>query len=675
MELIQQFTRPVAQLIRIHNINYRSLLPESVIKYNTYQKYTIDNKSYDLYGYNNDVLIDIYPTYKNVMSSNQLPTSWCKYVDKVLSATKMNKIDILIYNKRFKKFTNVIHFNKLDDNIIYNHATWEVTDKWISASKTRNYILNDTILDIIGKKRKRSNFEQNNNKFYLDNDSDEMLRMNLGNIFERDIIDQIIKKYYLHFIKISESYDAKNINKYNDTIIAMKKGIPIIHQAVLHNPEREEYGCVDLIIRSDWIEKMFNMKYSEESSKQYYVIVDIKFHKLQLNTDKMTVRNEGMIKVFKSQLCVYNNALGYMQGFLPKYAYILGSGWSMTKMENGNIITEKCNSAFDRCGIIDFTNKDIDIVSKTNEARKWLRELHENEFDETNPKYNHNYPNMSNANDYSHKKRKSSIAEDNNELTLISYLTPKNRKIALESGINNYLHNDINGEKLGVSGKTEEIVMTLLKNQTNLEHPIMGKYKVMEQKQIELFLDYEFFYNFNTCETTPYLCGIGIVNKDDNKWMFKNIILKDVSEESLKDMCLKTIEIINKYKINDDKIRIYTWSDTDRRILMEQCKKYNLLEEVKDIEWIDGYKFCVQNRINFKGAKSYGLKSIGNALNKHNLTSVNWKSNLSKSNGAYKHYINQEKWIERDNVLYYNEIDCQMIYEIFKNLRKFENNI
>ena len=127
------------------------------------------------------------------------------------------------------------------------------------------------------------------------------------------------------------------------------------------------------------------------------------------------------------------------------------------------------------------------------------------------------------------------------------------------------------------------------------------------------------------------------------------------------------------YGCLNNKIRIYTWTDTDRRIFVEQCNKFKLLDEIKDIEWIDGYKFCLDNRINFKDARGYGLKEIGLILNKHKLTEVNWVNNLSKSNGAYKYYMDNQKWPEKEGVLYYNEIDCKIIYEIFKNLRKFQN--
>ena len=706
MNIIEEFKRPGSRIIRIHSVNYRYLLPESVNLYNVYNKFYKDGKSYDLYGWKNDVLIDVYPTYHNITTKNQLPITWRNYIDDVMCATKIQKMDILIYNLRFKKFTNVIHYKSQEETININsitlNGTHKITDSWVTASNIKNYIMEDTLLDILNKKRKRSiSFSDEENENIIKEDkqniikeenqniikeenkkderSDEMIRMDMGNIFERDIIDQLIKNYYLDFTKICESYDAKSIDKYNNTLKEMRIGTPIIHQAVLHNPQKEEYGCVDLLIRIDWMNKIFNMQnfnlYEKEEKKEnIYVIVDIKFNKLQLNVDRITMRNEGMMKVFKSQLCVYNNALGVMQGYLPKYAYILGSGWSISKIENGKTIVEKCNLPFDRCGIIDFLKKDIEIVVKTDEARKWLKELHENEFDEEKPKYNHNYPNMSNVHDHPHKKRKTEIAENKKELTLISYVTPKNRKVGIENNIDNYLHDNINSEKLGIKGKMGEIVDALLNNQKDLDKPIIGLYTVPEKNQIELFLDYEFFYNFSTYETIPYLCGIGSVNKDDDEWKFNNIVLENISNTCQKQMCEETIAIIKRVS-QKNKIRIFTWTETDKRILTDQCQKFNLLDEIKDIEWIDGYRFCLDNRINFKDAKSYGLKEIGLILNKHNLTSVNWKSNLSKSNGAYKYYVNNKKWIEKECVLYYNEIDCQMIYEIFKNLRKFQINL
>ena len=115
--------------------------------------------------------------------------------------------------------------------------------------------MEDTIHDIVGKKRKRSEDLEE-----MGEDEEEIIeRMNMGNEFERHIIDRIIEKHYINFVKIAESYQAKELEKYRATLKEMKRGIPIIHQAVLHNPTTKEYGCVDLLVRSDYINKLCKM--------------------------------------------------------------------------------------------------------------------------------------------------------------------------------------------------------------------------------------------------------------------------------------------------------------------------------------------------------------------------------------------------------------------------------
>jgi hypothetical protein len=543
--------------------------------------------------------------------------------------------------------------------------------------------MEDPLLDILDRKRKLSkisNSEPETHKQEQVLDPDTIERMNMGHEYERDIIDQFIQKYYLHFTKIGESYQARDIEKYKNTIIAMKKGIPIIHQAVLHNMNNKTFGCVDLLIRADWIEQIFNMTYpynytsGTKTNVCHYVIVDIKFHRLQLNVDNITVRNEGMINVFKSQLCIYNTILGYMQGYLPKSAYILGRGWKQERVKNGKLIVEKNSDPFDKLGVINFSEKDSNVVVKTEEGCNWLHELNANidNFNEIIPKYNHSYPNMKNQNDQPYKKQKLTIAEDRNELTLIGYVGAKNRKIGIDNNIDNYLDEKISANKLGFTGKTAELVNVLLDNQ-KLTVPIKGKYKVPEQAKniIEVFLDFEYMYSFDEDENIPYLCGIGYIDNSNQEWKFEHILLKDITLESRKDMCKNIIEVINRIK-HTNISRIFTWSNVDKKILMNIVKKFHLEDKLSNIEWIDAYKFCVSNKINFRGARRYGLKEIGRILCKNNLTNLSWENNLiGSSSGVRQHYYNKKKW-DPTNVIKYNEIDCKMVYEVIRNLRKYQ---
>jgi len=664
-KIISYFSNQIRNLQKIHSVSCINLLPKSVNVFRRTEKFTKNNKSYDLYGWKDDVLIDVYPTYKNIITKDDLPKSWVSYINEIIEVTNITKFALIVYNKHYNKYSNVIMFsNKQDIKIKTNHT---ITEEWVRATANKNFIMEDTINDILGKKRKRD--YSNNN--IMDDETTERLKM--GHEFERDIIDKLISNHYLNFVKIAESYEAKDINKYVSTLIEMKRGTPFIYQGVLHNPNSKEYGCVDLLVRSDYINKLSNIVYpyfftsGSKINNPHYVIVDIKWHKLHFNSDGVTLRNEGMMEVFKSQMCVYNNALGYMQGYLPNTAYILGRGWKKIKMEKKEIIVESSQDPFDKLGAIQFKERDTNILVKVEEGRKWLDELKKEEHDIYNPKYNHCYPNMNNNYDGTNKKRKIEIAEETNELTLIAHVSPKHRVIAKENNITSYLDPDINAEKLGIKGKTGELVDTLLENQ-KMTCAIKGKYQLPKVVNNEIYMDFEYMYCFETEENIPYLCGIGYVK--NNKWNFEHVLLDNITYESRYDMCEKIINILDKIS---DKKRIFTWSGVDKKLLINLCTKYGLENKLGEIEWIDAYKFCTTNKINFRGARRYGLKEIGRVLKLNELTDLSWENNLSgSSSGVRKHYYKGEKW-DSTNVIKYNEVDCKMVYEVIRNLRLINN--
>jgi len=174
---------------------------------------------------------------------------------------------------------------------------------------------------------------------------------------------------------------------------------------------------------------------------------------------------------------------------------------------------------------------------------------------------------------------------------------------------------------------------------------------------------------FNEEENIPYLCGIGWVK--DGKWEFEYVLLESLTMESRRKMCEDIINLIKK--VNSK--RIFTWSDVDKRLLMKLCKKFELDNEkyLEKLEWIDAYKFCMNNKINFKGARRYGLKEIGRVMKLNELTDLSWDNNLvGSSSGVRKYYYNNEKW-DSSKVIKYNEVDCKMVSEVIRNLRKYKN--
>ena len=163
-------------------------------------------------------------------------------------------------------------------------------DKMISASKVRNYLLNDPILDwfyeynitninSIPIKRNKNN----SLKIKRFNNFTEFI-MNQGLMFESNVFKYLKNKYQV--VQVAESYQARQNDKFIETINCMKKGVEIIYQGVLHDFENNIYGCPDLLIRSDRINDIFNSNILPDNITNidspklnipfHYLVIDIK---------------------------------------------------------------------------------------------------------------------------------------------------------------------------------------------------------------------------------------------------------------------------------------------------------------------------------------------------------------------------------------------------------------
>jgi len=102
----------------------------------------------------------------------------------------------------------------------------------------------------------------------------------------------------------------------------------------------------DILIRSDWINKFLDVnalsekemfvsapelknpmknsrrfrKSRNKNVRYHYVVIDIKYKTLPLRSDGVHLRNDANLKAYKSQLWIYTQALGKIQGYYPPYA-------------------------------------------------------------------------------------------------------------------------------------------------------------------------------------------------------------------------------------------------------------------------------------------------------------------------------------------------------------------
>jgi len=162
---------------------------------------------------------------------------------------------------------------------------------WVAATKTYNYMVNDTIVDWITEHGTRySSNTKNGFKSFI---------MKRGIEFERELV-KYIHKNKTPVISVSEHITKDSIQK---TKKLMLEGVPVIHSAPVKNYRNKTQGVIDLIVRSDYLhhilnespltEKERNIKAPKLKGNYHYVIVDIKFSTLPLRANGKNILNSG----------------------------------------------------------------------------------------------------------------------------------------------------------------------------------------------------------------------------------------------------------------------------------------------------------------------------------------------------------------------------------------------
>lgn len=570
----------------------------------------------------------------------------------------------------------------------------------IPISKTRNYCLNDTLLDFlnikksikknikINIKKKRKNKEKKIRSF---ND----FILNNGILFENKIFESLKLKFPNDIIKICESYESRNIKYINKTFEELKKGTKIIYQGVLYDKENNIFGVPDLIVRSDILNDLFGdiiiprIKQKERAlllgnNNYHYRIIDIKNSKLQLNTDNKTIRNKANIVPFKNQIYLYNDCLSKIQGYNPDEAYILSNGWFTENIVNKNKVIKYSIDPFSKPGIIEINNfdKKYDFISK--ESINWLKSLNKNykKWTIDPPSNDYLYPNMNNI-DSIHMKQKIELSKKLGEITLIWNCSIEHRKNAFNNNIYSFLDKNCNSKALGIKGKNAAIIDNIIKFQRDSFDIInIDKFKL---NNLKIFDKQSFFVDFETININSiqniFMIGLGYIN--NNKWIYKNYTvnqLNDNEEKIIMELFLNDLKNLTK----NNSYNLYHWSAAEKNIFNKFNKKYNNIYQ--NLNWIDALNIFKDNNIYIKNCFNFSLKNIAKQMYINNFISTVWDDN-EINNGLnamyfayneYNDYKNKNKNIFDskiiNSIIKYNEVDCKVIYEILLFLKNYLKN-
>jgi len=583
----------------------------------------------------------------------------------------------------------------------------DIDDSWISASKTRNYMLKDTLLDWLTMYGDQKGFE-------LDSKTENATQKSLN--FGKFIMTKGIEfeKYIVSLLKINHKNDFHEVDgspiwnhpqhkklhrQINDTCKLMKSGAKIIYQGLVYNPVNKTWGYPDLIVRSDYLNSLCqNRVISDEkaskgcrfSDQWHYRIVDIKFTTLKMKVDGKSLLNQGSISPYKAQTYIYNRSLGYMQNLVPRKAYLLGRGWNTSKMS--------VMKPFDKLGQVDFVGDDSEIGEDVNGAIEWIRSLRNlgSEWSvlptPSNPEL---YPNMCNDsnNDWGSAKKK--IAENVGEITLVWQCGVADREMCHGKKIYKWSDPKCTAELMGKGGKVNPPMINKILEVNRGDE----KFSIDKTGNVDgwrrddttpsFFIDFETVSNINNVRATDEDGNIFMIGSvldststpknDDNFTCFVSSRLTFRDEKKVIEDFLKYVSDICVSR-GTTKCRFYHYSFAEPSSFKKALQKYNITPPTTlDTEWVDLLTVVKNMKFIVKGAMDFSLKSIVDALSKNEMIDVSYTGS-EIGNGsqamvaaflcddmAMKQSVSMSSTDLMKSVQSYNKIDC-VVLQKFRDL-------
>jgi hypothetical protein len=120
--------------------------------------------------------------------------------------------------------------------------------------------------------------------------------------FEDQIMRQLKEDYGDDMQTINDSgHHGITREKYQQTIDCMMRGVPIIAQACLYNDLNKTRGTADLLIRSDYINRLYDRQVLQSidetlsapllKGNYHYLVIDVKWTTMTLCADGSRIRN------------------------------------------------------------------------------------------------------------------------------------------------------------------------------------------------------------------------------------------------------------------------------------------------------------------------------------------------------------------------------------------------
>ena len=622
---------------------------------------------------------------------------------------------LLPQKKRLKTVHTENSWNKLNEPFKTRRTN---VNLYVCATDTKNYLIKDPIIDwfeLYCSDEKLNSSIQTRSKGKLiehigkNSEEENNILFEKGRKFEEQVSEFLHKNFGCEIIKICSNNVGINRENYEKTKKAIFDGIPIIEQAVLINDYNKTCGIADLLVRSDYLNKLVErpvLDTTEEfidapwlEGRYHYRVIDIKWSHMTLCADGKNIRNEGLYPAYKGQLAIYNCALGNIQGYTPNKAYIMAKSWRIDKKDNETY--GYC--CFDLLGEIDYTGFDKKVIEETKKAVDWIKELRLFGicWNPENPKREEMFINANCKIISKWNEKKMEICKKMGEISQIWYVGINGRNEAVKKGITTWKDKRCNCKNMNITGTRSKIIDAILdinRSTTAIIAPSkLSKYHldIIEETPLDFYIDFEtingslykdYINILNSEEESENIFLIGVGFKQNNKWNYQVFYQKIFTPENERKIFDEFSQFIMDKSDeidpnNNYTPRLYHWTQAERRnfdhLNARHDGRWSMFDD--NVVFVDLYEVFINEPIVVRGAFNYKLKEIAKAMFENGLIQTTWnvkdthiKDGLEAMMSAITYYKNRQvNHSIMNNIISYNEVDCKVLFEIVEYLRKY----
>ena len=585
-------------------------------------------------------------------------------------------------------------------------------DCWVSPTRTRNYILDDPLLDWLDLHGKAYGFERDSSSPQYDPRTDfTKFLFKQGHKFEAAIIELLGRDHHVETITTTPRVHARRLGKAEATFAAMQRAAPIIYQGVLWDAEHRTYGIPDLLVRSDVLQKLFPDAISPSEAGHaapdlpgatwHYRVVDIKFTTLHLSP-RGELDNSGSGPAYKAQLFIYNRALGRLQGYEPPVSYLLGRGWRQGR--------QRGSSAFDRLAQVPqagtVTNRTT-ISEITAAAVRWVRKVRTAGAAWSvlpEPSVPELFPNGSSDMDAPWHNAKRRIAEELKELTQLWWVSAQGRRQAHEAGIFRWTDLRVTPERVSVtSPRTASTLDRILSVNRDTGGPVVQPPRIGAAREewyptppLEFYVDFEIVSDLaddfsrlpeRGGQTLIFMIGCGHV--EAGVWRFESFVVDAFTEPEeariIEGWLAHMEQVRRRLAPQLEAPRLIHWSPAEVSFFEKAYDSAKVRQRRPDwpsLNWFDFLQQVVRAEpVVVRGALAFGLKAVAKAMHTHGLIETLWRDGPTDGLGAMvgawwcaeeaqRTGVPMSRIDLMQDIICYNEVDCKVMMEIVRYLRE-----